>query len=333
MKDVARLAGVSHQTVSRVLNAQPNVSSKARELVEHAIAELGYRRNTAARNLVTRRSRTIGVLGSEMSQYGPSNTLLGVQQAARDEGYFVSIAGLRDVSAESITDAVGYFLDQAVDGVIVIVPHPGTFEVLHRLGPDVPLVAVGSGGGEGISGAGVDQRLGAELAVNHLIDLGHRQIAHLSGPSGWIDAAGRVAGWRGALAAAGLEAAVLLEGDWSAGCGYRAGLRIAANRDVTAVFVANDQMALGMLRAFSETGVRVPEDISIVGYDDQPEAAYFLPPLTTVSQDFEELGRSCMRVLLRALRETSAESDPLVRPRLVVRSTTAAPNRPWQGRC
>lgn len=327
MEDVARVAGVSHQTVSRVLNNHPNVSSKTRERVEQAITELGYRRNTAARSLVTRRSQTIGVLGSEMAQYGPSHTLLGVQQAARDAGYFVSVAGLREVTPETIKDAMAHFMDQGVDGIVVTVPHPGTFDVLKDITAQVPLVAVGSIGDEHLTGATVDQRQGARLAVEHLLELGHQRIGHLSGPADWIDTAARIEGWRDALGEAGIEPATLIEGDWSAECGYREGLKIAAERSVTALFVANDQMALGVLRAFNELGVRVPEDISVVGFDDQPESAYFIPPLTTVAQDFEELGRRCIGLLLDRLESGSTGTPATVAPRLVVRSTTApAPN-------
>jgi DNA-binding LacI/PurR family transcriptional regulator len=324
MEDVARVAGVSHQTVSRVLNNHPNVSSKTRERVEQAITELGYRRNTAARSLVTRRSQTIGVLGSELAQYGPSHTLLGVQQAARDAGYFVSVAGLREVTPETIKDAIAHFMDQGVDGIVVTVPHPGTFDVLRDITAQVPLVAVGSIGDEHLSGATVDQRQGAQLAVQHLLELGHQEIGHLSGPVDWIDAAARIEGWQDALAQAGLEPAALIEGDWSAECGYREGLKISADRSMTALFVANDQMALGVLRAFNETGVRVPDDISVVGFDDQPESAYFIPPLTTVAQDFEELGQRCIDLLLDRIEGGATGMAASVAPRLVVRSTTAA---------
>lgn len=325
MEDVARVAGVSHQTVSRVLNNHPNVSAKTRERVEQAISELGYRRNTAARSLVTRRSQTIGVLGSELAQYGPSHTLLGLQQAAREAGYFVSVAGLRDVTPESIKDAVAHFMDQGVDGIVVTVPHPGTFEVLKDVTTQVPLVAVGAVGDEQLTGAAVDQQEGARLVVEHLVDLGHRRIGHLSGPSGWIDAAARVEGWRDAMAAAGLDAAPVIEGDWTAECGYRQGLAIAAERSITALFVANDQMALGVLRAFHEAGVRVPEDISVVGFDDQPESAYFIPPLTTVAQDFEELGHRCIALLLDRLENGRPGAPVTVTPRLVTRNTTSTP--------
>lgn len=324
MEDVARVAGVSHQTVSRVLNNHPNVSSKTRERVEQAITELGYRRNTAARSLVTRRSQTIGVLGSELAQYGPSHTLLGVQQAARDAGYFVSVAGLREVTPETIKDAIAHFMDQGVDGIVVTVPHPGTFDVLKDITTQVPLVAVGSIGDEHLSGATVDQRQGARLAVQHLLGLGHKRIGHLSGPADWIDAAARIEGWRDAVGDAGLEPAALIEGDWSAECGYREGLKIATDRAMTALFVANDQMALGVLRAFNELGVLVPEDISVVGFDDQPESAYFIPPLTTVAQDFEELGQRCISLLLDRLESGESGTPAVVQPRLVVRETTAA---------
>ncbi|MEJ1114013.1 LacI family DNA-binding transcriptional regulator [Paenarthrobacter sp. CCNWLY172] len=323
MEDVARVAGVSHQTVSRVLNNHPNVSAKTRERVEQAITELGYRRNTAARSLVTRRSQTIGVLGSEMAQYGPSHTLLGVQQAARDAGYFVSVAALREVTPETIKDAVAHFMDQGVDGIVVTVPHPGTFDVLRDITVPVPLVAVGSVGDEHLSGATVDQRQGAKLAVEHLLELGHQRIGHLSGPADWIDAAARIDGWHEALNEAGREPGSLIEGDWSAECGYREGLKIAADRSLTALFVANDQMALGVLRAFNETGVQVPGDISVVGFDDQPESAYFIPPLTTVAQDFEELGQRCIGLLLDRLENGDTVSAATVTPRLVIRATTA----------
>ncbi|WP_422934494.1 LacI family DNA-binding transcriptional regulator [Sinomonas sp. P47F7] len=306
MQDVAREAGVSHQTVSRVLNDHPHVSPKARAAVEAAIAELGYRRNTAARSLVTRRSQTIGVLGSEMGAFGPANTLLGVQQAARDAGYFVSIAGLREVTPESIADAVGHFQDQSVDGIVVVVPHPGTLETLRGLRAGVPVVAVGTRGEPGIAGVRVDQEQGARDAVEHLLGLGHRSIGHLAGPSGWIDAEARDAGWRAALAEAGVEVegAWRREGDWTAAGGYEAGLALAddvasqAPGAPTALFAANDQMALGVLRALHERGVSVPETVSVVGFDDVPEAGYYIPPLTTVRQDFEELGRRALAILV-----------------------------------
>ncbi|UVJ39793.1 LacI family DNA-binding transcriptional regulator [Arthrobacter sp. CJ23] len=325
LEDVAERAGVSHQTVSRVINNHPNVSKATRERVEAAIAELGYRRNTAARSLVTRRSQTIGVLGSELSQYGPANTLLGVEQAARDAGYFVSIAALKTVSREAIFDAIGHFMDQSVDGIVVIVPHSETLLALAELQPGVPVVAVGSLGSGTVSGAMVDQRRGAELAVAHLIEQGHRRIGHVAGPQDWIDAVARAEAWSAALRSAGLDDSLMVEGDWSAGSGYEIGRRLAAERSATAIFVGNDQMSLGLLRAFNEAGVRVPEDVSVVGFDDQPESGYFTPPLTTVRQDFEELGRRCMDLMLGAIGNGGDVSTTVVEPELVIRRSTAAP--------
>jgi DNA-binding LacI/PurR family transcriptional regulator len=159
--------------------------------------------------------------------------------------------------------------------------------------------------------------------VQHLVDLGHTAIAHVSGPPDWIDAAARIDGWRRTLAQAELDDSVLIRGDWSAESGYRAGLELAAAGNVTALFAANDQMALGALRAFSEAGLRVPQDISLVGYDDQPEAAYLVPPLTTVNQGFKELGARCMQMLLFDMANGHSGASSVVNPRLVVRSTTA----------
>jgi DNA-binding LacI/PurR family transcriptional regulator len=322
---VAELAGVSHQTVSRVVNNHPNVSKGTREKVEAAVAELGYRRNTAARSLVTRRSQTIGVLGSELSQYGPAHTLLGVEQAARDAGYFVSVAALREINRDAILDAVRLFLDQSVDGIVVIVPHLATMAALAELPIGVPVVAVGPEGNTAVGGVRVDQRKGAELAVRHLIGQGHTRIGHIAGPQDWIDAVSRADGWRSTLEAAGLDADLLIEGDWSAGSGYKIGRRVAADRRATAFFVSNDQMALGVLRALNEAGLEVPRDVSLVGFDDQPESGYFSPPLTVVRQDFEELGRRCMDMMLAVLGGEDGPRTLVVEPELVLRSSTAPP--------
>jgi DNA-binding LacI/PurR family transcriptional regulator len=328
LEDVAELAGVSHQTVSRVVNGHPNVSKATREKVEAAIAQLGYRRNTAARSLVTRRSQTIGVLGSELSQYGPANTMLGVERAARDAGYFVSIAALRSIGRDAILDALRHFTDQSVDGIAVLVPHSETLRILEEFNPGVPVVAVGSPGNDAVSGAMVDQERGARIAVGHLIELGHRRIGHVAGPADWIDGALRTEGWRAALQEAGLDDDLLLEGDWSAESGYAIGRRLAAERTATALFVGNDQMALGVLRAFNEAGVRVPDDVSVVGFDDQPESGYFTPPLTTVRQDFEELGRRCMDAMLKEIEAGAPVSSTVVIPELVRRESTAPPLAP-----
>ncbi|WP_425864591.1 LacI family DNA-binding transcriptional regulator [Arthrobacter sp. TWP1-1] len=328
MEDVAQRAGVSHQTVSRVLNDSPSVSPKTREKVQQAIVELGYRRNTAARALVTRRSQIIGLLANGMNEYGPSNILLAVQEAAREAGYFVSIAGIREVSQEAIAESLQRFLDQGVEGIVVQVPHAAIPAMLQELNLGVPVVVIGTAADGSLSGVMVDQEKGARAAVQHLVDLGHTKIAHVTGPDGWIDAAARVAGWRRVLEQAGLEEGPLIKGDWTAASGYLAGLELAQNAEssaVSAVFAANDQMAVGLLRAFTEKGIRVPEDISLVGVDDLPEGAYLVPPLTTVRQGFEELGRRCLEVMLSQLESATTPQTAVVEPELIVRASTAPP--------
>ena len=326
MKDVAKIAQVSHQTVSRVLNGHPSVSPEARARVEAAIVKLGYRRNFIARSLVTRQSQTIGVLASDLAQYGPARTLLGIESAARDAGYFVSIATLREISMEAVTDVLNHFFAQNVDGIVVAVPHPGVLEALDRIGPSLPVIAASSARDRPGPGAAVDQRAGARLAVNHLINLGHDKIGHLSGPMDWFDAAERVEGWREAINEAGLVPGPLLDGDWSARAGHEAGmaLDVGGAESATAMFVSNDQMALGLLLALHQRQVKVPEDISIVGYDDQPESPFFYPPLTTVRQDFEAVGRHCIAAMLEHLQRNQVLRE-FVSPELIIRATTAPP--------
>lgn len=324
MKDVARLAGLSHQTVSRVINGHPNVSQRTREQVEAAIETLGYRRNAIARSLATRRSQTIGVLASDLTQYGPGRTLLGIERAARDAGYFVSIATLREISAEAVSDVVEHFHNQGVDGMAVVVPHPGVLEALDHIDPRLPIVAATSDPRRSGPGATVNQRSGARLAVQHLIQLGHSRIGHLSGPMDWYDALERLEGWRDALREAGLEPGPLLNGDWSADSGYEAGLAHEPGTGVTAIFASNDQMALGLIRALHEQQLEIPRNLSVVGYDDQPEAAHFYPPLTTIRQDFEEVGRQCIAALLESLQPGKTDGRRVVEPLLVVRQSTAA---------
>jgi DNA-binding LacI/PurR family transcriptional regulator len=298
MKDVARLAGVSHQTVSRVLNESPNVRPHTRTRVLAAMETLGYRPNRAARALVTGRSQVIGVATLSGGLYGPASALYGVESAAAQVGYAVSVVGIREVSAAELRQAVTQLMRQGVDGVIVITPLRVAQEELDLLAGEVPLVSLEGAAGGVPSVVGVDQVAGARLAVGHLIELGHRTVWHVAGPRDWFESEGRVDGWRSVLTEADREIPPVLTGDWSPKAGYDAGLLLARLPEVTAVFSANDQMALGILRALTEHGRRVPDEISVVGFDDLPEAEYFLPPLTTVRQDFTEVGRQGVARLL-----------------------------------
>ncbi|MER7505250.1 LacI family DNA-binding transcriptional regulator [Nonomuraea pusilla] len=324
MADVAREAGVSHQTVSRVLNDHPNVRPDTRARVEAAISRLGYRRNLVARALVTKRSRTLGVVSFDTTLYGPASMMYGIEQAARTAGYFVSIVSLKSLDAANVRDAIDYLAEQGVDGVVVIAPQRSAGRALESLPQGLPAVAVEGSHTTGVPEVCIDQVEGARLATRHLLDLGHETVWHVSGPADWMESEGRIEGWRSVLEEAGRPVPEPLAGDWSPRAGYEAGKSLAAMRGVTAVFAANDQMALGVLRALTEEGVRVPEQISIVGFDDIPESEFFSPPLTTVRQDFDVVGRHSIELLLRQIDGgLSAYERLVVPPSLVVRSSTA----------
>ena len=323
MADVAAVAGVSHQTVSRVLNGSPLVKEGTRTKVLAAIEEMGYRRNNAARMLATNRSGRIGMISAHLALHGPSMIAVAVQEAGHRAGYDVSLVGVSDFSPESLQGAVDRLLDEAVEALVIAVAHRSATERALSLELSVPVVLVqGVADGQPMA-SGIDQVRGARLAVEHLLDLGHRRVAHVTGPADWVEAGQRREGWQLAHADRGLLPGPELPGDWSARSGYDAGQRIADDPDVTAVLVANDAMALGVLRAFHERGIEVPERVSVVGFDDVPEAAYFWPGLTTVSQEFSLLGRRAVGLTLRALGGEAAPSEALIAPSLVVRGSTA----------
>ena len=327
MADVARRVGVSLQTVSRVLHDSPLVRPETRARVLDAMRQLDYRPSPAAQALVTGRSRLLGVVSFDTTLFGPASTLLGIERAAHDAGYGVTIASFRTLNRASLLAALHRHRDQGVAGIAVIAPVKSAIDALRQLAPDMPVVAVGGGLGRSIPAVAVDQRGGAAAATRHLLALGHRTVWHIAGPPEWLDAEQRIEGWRRALTAAGVKVPPVLWGDWSAGSGYALAHELLRRRDVTAVFAGNDQMALGLLRRIHEVGRDAPAQISVVGFDDIPEAAYFTPPLTTVRQDFAELGRRCLRLLLARIEAPSPSPSHLVVPsELVLRaSTTAAP--------
>jgi len=327
MTDVARLAGVSHQTVSRVLNGHPHVSTKTRADVLAAIRDLGYRPNAAARSLVTGRTNALGVISVDNTLYGPSSMLYGLERAAPPD-YVVAISRLDAFDRHSLHEAVERFLGKAVEGIIVVAPRPDDVEALINLRTDIPLVAIKCGVKARLPSVAIDNQAGAARATQYLLDLGHATVHHLSGPLSWYDAQDRATGWRATLEAAGAPVPALVTGDWSARSGYEVGLRLAATAEVTAVFCGNDQMALGLLRALAEHGRRVPADVSVVGFDDIPEAAFFPPPLTTVRQDFGELGRRAVHLLMERIRGTDGFAPSLpIMPDLIVRASAAPPRR------
>lgn len=336
MADVAQVAGVSHQTVSRVLSNHPNVKETTRAEVQRAIEELGYRRNSSARALVTRRTLTLGVVACNPTLFGPASTLFGLEEAARDEGYMVSAVTLRRYTAKALEEAIDHLSDWGVEGIVVIVPHREAVAALAELRLPFPVVTVEGGHTLPIPGVSVDQELGARLVTGHLLAAGHRTVWHVAGPPDWLEAGARVAGWRATLEEAGAEVPAPLVGDWTPLSGYRAGQELAGRvaagaarrkaSDVTAVFVANDQMALGVMRAFREAGLSVPGQVAIAGFDDIPEAEFFAPPLTTVRQDFAAVGQASIRLLISRLESgTPGEAERIViEPRLIVRGSSTA---------
>jgi DNA-binding LacI/PurR family transcriptional regulator len=325
MMDVARLAGVSHQTVSRVLNEHVNVSPTTRERVLQAMRELDYQPNSAARTLVTRRSNTLGIVTIDSTLFGPASMVYGIEQAARAAGYFVSIASISTITRRSVLEAVSRLREQAVDGIVAIIPSDTGVAALASVTTGVPVVAVGVGERTEIPVVGVDNAAGAAALTSHLLELGHRTVHHIAGPAGYPDARERRTGWRRTLLAAGAPVPDVLAGDWSARSGYELGRELARDMDVSAIFCANDQMAIGALRALSEVDRRVPTQVSVAGFDDIPEAPFLIPPLTTVRQDFAEVGRRSMALFIE-LATGEREPGPvkiLLTPNLQVRESTA----------
>ena len=338
MADVARLAGVSHQTVSRVVNGHPSIRPATRERVEDAIRQLGYRPNSVARALVTRRSGTIGVIATNGGLWGPSTVHRTVQAAARESGYFVSSVNLPDVTSEDLAAAVEHLRDHSVEGIVMIVANDEALDIARNQETGgVPVVVVEGDLSRAPWTVGVDQVAGA--ADGHRAPAGpraHPDHARRRTPAlgGGTRPARRAGGPRSTTRACGPLEPLL--GDWTAASGYAAGRVLAQQHDVTAVFVANDHMAIGVLRALFEAGRRVPEDLSVVGFDDIPESGFLIPPLTTVRQDFNAVGRLAIDTLQVAMRpETADHADlglasrrgRLIDPELVLRASTASDRR------
>ncbi|MBN9189660.1 LacI family DNA-binding transcriptional regulator [Microbacterium sp.] len=320
--DVARLAGVSHQTVSRVINDLPNVRPATRARVQQAIAQLRYSPSPAARALVTRRTRTIGLVTPGVPDYGPSSIAMHFNLAARTARYSVDMISTGDADSASVRGVIEGLLRQRVDAIVLIVVDIAVLEALRSLEIGIPLVAAAATQRRSPHLVSIDQYRGARSAVRHLVELGHSRILHLAGPASAPDAIERIRGWRDELAASRLEVIEPRHGDWSAASGYELGRTIDATPG-TGLFVGNDQMAIGVLSALRERGLRVPADVSVVGFDDVPEAAYLLPSLTTVRQDFAALGGLIMQKVLVAVEEPEnvAEDTPLA-TRLVIRDST-----------
>jgi len=328
MADVALLAGVSHQTVSRVLNDHPSVSPATREKVLDAIATLGYRRNLAARTLATGNSRILGVLVSSTNLSGPSGALLAIEQIARADGYWVSMASLQNGGADEVRDIISHFIDQGVDGIIAVAQTQQVVDATLQACSQMPTVLVTSGiVPDDCSTLDIDQAGGAREAMTLLKGLGHTRIAHVSGPPDDLHSKARSAAWKESLPPGVEDPRLFVEGDWSSGSGYRAAMSLLAMEDLpTAVFASNDRMAFGVLRALNDREMKVPLQMSVIGFDDIEGSDCSIPPLTTVQQNHQSLGKAAMELLLEAMQGLPARSEKIP-AQLIVRSSTSVPFR------
>lgn len=315
MAMVATRAGVSGQTVSRVVNDSPRVDPATRERVEKAMAELGYRPHRAARALRTGRSRTIGLVVTTLATVGNSRMLQATAEAAAERGYALTLV----TAGSSVADAFERLAEQEVDGAIVLNEASALVPAAQRP-PGLRLVVVDAPASADLAVVHSDHAGGAAAATARLLAVGHATVHHLAGPADSFAAAERERGWRETLAQAGARVPAVVRGDWSAGAGFAAG---AAFIDASAVFCANDQMALGLLRALAERGRRVPEDVDVIGFDDVPDAANYRPPLSTIRQDFTALAHRAVDLLVAGIEGESGMPDVVVVPTtLVERAST-----------
>jgi len=323
INDVAKAAGVSAQTVSRVANGKDIVRPQTRDRVIAAMQQLGYRPNGAARALKAGRYRNIGVIMFTLSSYGNMRTLESIASEATTAGYALTLIPLDAATQASVSGAFARLSEQAVDGIIIVIEAHLLHQADIELPTGMPVVVVDAGARAQRPVVDTDQAQGARLATEHLLGLGHATVWHIAGPEESFSAERRRRSWEDTLRGHGATVPRVLRGDWSAESGYRAGLRLADDAEVTAVFAGNDQMAIGALRAFHERERPVPDEISVVGFDDMPESANFWPPLTTVHQHFEEVGVRALSALLRQVEGEEPAEPSLVPTELVVRQSTA----------
>jgi DNA-binding LacI/PurR family transcriptional regulator len=325
MVDVARLAGVSQKTVSRVVNDAPHVRPDVRDRVNRAIEQLGYRPNSAAQALARERSHTIGVLTLGTRFFGPSRRVFTLEHEARGLGYTMALTSVPDLSARSVADGIDALLKRGVEGLVVEVPtHLIDIDPAQLAG--LPVVT-SAGWITGVSHQAVvdiDQEEACRDLTGYLLGLGHDTVWHVAGPRDWDAAQKRVDGWRSALRHAGARVPRVLYGDWSAASGYKQGRRLAARDDVTAIFAGNDQMAMGILRALHEAGREIPSDVSVVGFDDVPEAEFQMVPLTTVAVNADSAAQRILAELLAMIegREPPAQTITVPSTELIIRRSS-----------
>jgi DNA-binding LacI/PurR family transcriptional regulator len=327
--DIAVRTGVSYQTVSRVLNEMPHVSPATRERVQAVIEKVGFRPNMTARQLAGQRSTTVGLVTFATSFYRPAQILTNCEQASKGTGLSFMFSGIVDQSTPEIRRAVHELCAHQVCGILLHLPLCIDLRDLQDVCRNVPIVAVDSDLGYKCPAIYINQERGSRIATQHLIQLGHKKIAYLRGPLLWRAAELRFKGWLKELKAAGLDPGPVITGNWTAESGFETTQKLVARHrgEYSALVVANDQMALGAIRALEESGIHIPQTISVVGFDDIPEAAFFRPPLSTIKQDFAALASSSVKCLMSQLNQSKkAVRLQTLQPTFVERESTAAPN-------
>lgn len=333
IKEVASVAGVSTQTVSRVINNRPDVSSETRSKVLDVIKTLNYRPSTLARSLIQQRSYTLGVVTFGLKHIGPSRTLNGIADKADELGYMLLMKELDNSDTNSTDDVIDSLLARQVDGILWVAPeiddnHSWVDNGLEKFA--VPIVFIAMEPRTSVPSVSTDNYQGGKMATQHLLDCGCTKIGHISGPLGWWEANERKRGWSDTLKAAGFDALeeYSTAGNWSSASGERAFFQlIELYPDMDAVFVANDQMALSVLREALRRNIRVPEQLAVVGFDNIAESAFFYPSLTTISQDNQLLGEEAVQYIVEMI-QARQENRPVVaqskfiQPVLIVRESS-----------
>ena len=334
IKEVAKAASVSTQTVSRVINERPDVSPSTRKSVQAVIEDLGYRPSALARSLIHQRSYTLGVVTSGLKHIGPSRTLNGITTAAEEAGYALLLKELPRYDTDDIEPIFQALLSRHVDGIIWAVPEVGenrSWVSTQSLSLDVPVVYLTMEPRENLPVVSMDNYLGGRLAMSHLIEQGYQHIGHISGPLDWWEARQRKAAWEDALESAGREChdRFWVEGNWSSSSGSQAIEKLFDQYpEMDSVFVANDQMALSVLQIAYQRGMKIPEDLGIVGFDNIAESAYFYPPLTTVQQDHYEVAKVAVEEIIKIIEAGWQEVEPpqvkpiMLMPTLVIRQSS-----------
>jgi len=334
IKQVAKAAGVSTQTVSRVINDRPDVAAETRQRIHQVIEELGYQPSALARSLIQQRSTTLGVVTAGLKYLGPSRTLNGITSMAEQLGYALLLKELPHFDTEDIKPLLQTLLARHVDGIVWAVPQVGE----NRRWVDdwlievpVPIVFLTMENRPDLAIVSYDNYLGGKMATEHLLQQGYKRIGHISGPLDWWESRQRKAGWQAALAAAGIEPleTYCAEGNWSSASGETAFRQLLSQYpDLDAVFAGNDQMALSVVQISCRNGISIPSQLGVVGFDGLPEAAYFWPPLTTVVQDQYRLGCTVVEEIVQAIENTRRDEVPkkprtiVFTPELVVRESS-----------